>query len=172
MLLGALRSELERNMEVADTTRRLVKEERDMLQADITDRLVLHRFHTDVWDTYVNSGNMTEIGSGAAAVSNCYARLKEINELITMFAGHGNPIVYAPLFHGTREGYGRDEVIDIIRRRCDAVQDFLRDALQVVGERIDRICPVCGETFDSRTGMKSHITQKSDEEHRQYAIDL
>lgn len=154
----ALRTEIERNLELADSTRDMIVQERDMLQGDVKQRVVLYQFHTDVWDMLVGTGNL-DVFSAPDVLASCYERLKEVNDLITKFNEVGDAILHAPLLNRGGNTYGRDHVIDIIKERCEEVEHGLQDAYRVVEERLDRTCPYCDTVVADASDLEPHIRQ-------------
>ncbi|MFB6167091.1 MAG: hypothetical protein ABEJ62_02415 [Candidatus Nanohaloarchaea archaeon] len=165
-----LRREVDRNLEIAKSTKRMVGRERDMLQGDLQGRMVLHRFHTDVWDSMVNSGSLEE--ELPDSFYDVYMRLKEFNEIVDQFERHGNTTVHAPLLKQKLEGYGRKQLVGIIREKCDEIEMMLRDLEGDIEELAERTCPVCGDRFENVTGLKSHMKQVDDGKHGDYSLDL
>lgn len=157
----SLREELERNLEIAQSTRNMLRNERDMLQGDVKQRLVLYQFHTDVWEMLVHHGSFDDLPD-TQAVTACYMRLKEANELIEKFNQEGDAIVHSPLVYRSSKDYGRDHVVELLEELCEEAQIKLQEAYQVVEGVIDRTCPACDNVFDSVEAMDSHQT----EEHR------
>lgn len=172
MLVRALRDEIERNIDTAAATKRMIEQERDMLQGDLQVRMVLEPFHTDVWDSLINAGRLGDYADLSTDVAAAYRQADELNRLIEQFDRHGNTVVYAPLVTGTAERYGHKDVIDIIRERSEETELAFRDARETVTDVIARTCPDCGTTFGSRQAMKSHRTQKGDAAHRDVAHDV
>ncbi len=166
MLLTALRDEVERNIEAASSTKRMIDRERDMLQGDLQERVSLQRFHTDIWDSLIAGGSLQEYGDVLDTVAAAYRDVREYNQVVDQFDRHGNNIVHSPLITGTMSGYGRKETIEIIREKCDEAEVDLRDAREALEDIIRRTCSVCGELFPSRGAMKSHRSQKDDSDHR------
>ncbi|MDY6774087.1 MAG: hypothetical protein SVS85_02705 [Candidatus Nanohaloarchaea archaeon] len=125
--MEALRSEVERNLELAGAVKDLVDRERDMLQGDVGKRVVLHRFHTDAWDSLVSKGGLERLAEAKEQTTRCYMHLKEYNELVDGFESYGNRVVYAPLIEGEFGDYGRKELLKIIREKSDRAEMKLRD---------------------------------------------
>ncbi|MDY6766465.1 MAG: hypothetical protein SVW77_03790 [Candidatus Nanohaloarchaea archaeon] len=132
--MDALAAELERNLELADAAKTLIDRERDMLQGEVRERLVTHRFHTDAWHALVNGGDIDELGDAAEAVAECYMHLQEVNEVLEWFREHGNRTAYLPLVRDTADGYGRKELVQVLREKFDEAELKLRDARQAVDE--------------------------------------
>ncbi|MFB6265694.1 MAG: hypothetical protein ABEI07_01270 [Candidatus Nanohaloarchaea archaeon] len=126
--MRALLSEIERNLDLAGSTKRMVDRDRDMLQGNLEERLVLHRFHTDAWDALVRQGSVQELGEAEDTLSRCYMELKEFNEVIDRFNQHGNRIVYIPSLENELGGYGRKELLEILREKSDEAEIILREA--------------------------------------------
>lgn len=166
MLLRALEEELERNIEAASSTKRMIDRERDMLQGDLEDRLVLQRFHTDIWDSLVNRGSLEDHPGIVEEVAAAYRAGHEFNQIVDRFNQHGNQIMHTPLLNSALSGYGRKQLIEILREKADEASVALRDARDVVAEAVRTTCPVCDTTFPSRQAMKSHRAQKDDPAHR------
>ncbi|MDY6769750.1 MAG: hypothetical protein SVU88_02135 [Candidatus Nanohaloarchaea archaeon] len=135
--MEALRSEVERNLELAGAAKRLVDRERDMLQAEPQDRAVFHRFHTAAWDSVVNRGGVAELGEAGKPVADCYMQLEEVNQLLDWFDRRGNRVAYIPLVSGSLDGYGRKEVIEVLREKFDEAEVVLRDARRALDESPD-----------------------------------
>ncbi len=130
--MEALRAEIDRNLDLADAAKTLITRERDMLQGDVTERLVLHMFHTDAWHAVVNAGRVDELGDAEEDVAECYMQLQEVNELLEWFQRHGNQVAFVPLIRDAVDGYGRKEVLQILREKYDEAEIQLRDARQAV----------------------------------------
>lgn len=126
--MDALLSEVERNLDLASSTKRMLDRERDMFQGAVEERVVFPRFHTDAWDAVVNDGALSGLGDAEETVARCYMHLKEVNEVLDWFTRHGNGIAFTPLLEETLDGYGRKEVIGILRETCDEAEVLLRDA--------------------------------------------
>ncbi|MCJ7479257.1 MAG: hypothetical protein MUP63_03725 [Candidatus Nanohaloarchaeota archaeon QJJ-7] len=126
--MDALDSELDRNLELAAAMKKMLDRERDMLQGDLRERVILHQFHTDAWDSVVNHGTVEDLDEAQEQVSRCYMRLKEFNEIVQRFNEHGNSIVYIPSLEKELGGYGRDELLKILREKSDEIEILLRDA--------------------------------------------
>lgn len=127
----ALRAEIDRNQEIARSMQRLLDQERDMLQGDARQRLVLSRFHTDVWDATVNAGNDV---AQDEAVATCYRRLKEANAVIDRFQEYGDAIMHTPLVPAQGKPYSRDNVLDILQEVLAETEEQLRAARTVVAD--------------------------------------
>lgn len=138
MLLRALLTELDRNLDVAKSTRNLVTEKRDMLQGDVKQRLVLHTFHTDVWDSLVHQGGVDRLES-PGTVATCYERLKETNELMAKFNEEGDAIIHSPLISRQGKDYGREHVIEILQELCEEAESVLHDAYTVVDDQLRQL---------------------------------
>ncbi|MDY6769278.1 MAG: hypothetical protein SVW02_04190 [Candidatus Nanohaloarchaea archaeon] len=126
--MDALVPEVERNLELASSSKKLIDRERDMLQGEVEKRLVLHSFHTDAWTSLVNDGRIDDID--ADTVQDCYMHLREVNELVDWFNKKGNRIAYVPLLERNLEGYGRKEVIEVLREKYDEAEMLLRETRQ------------------------------------------
>lgn len=156
MLLKALLSELDRNLDMAKSTRNLLTGERDMLQGDVKQRLVLHRFHTDVWDAVVAQGAVDQI-TAPDTVATCYQRLRETNEMIAKFNEEGDAILHSPLINREGNDYGRDHVVDILQELTEEAEGLLRDAYTEIDRQITRTCPECGAMFDTADACDEHV---------------
>ncbi|MDY6761887.1 MAG: hypothetical protein SVY41_02465, partial [Candidatus Nanohaloarchaea archaeon] len=130
--MDALRAEIERNLEMADAAKTLIGRERDMLQGEVRERIVLHTFHTDAWHALVNAGRMDELGDAEEDVSRCYMYLDEVNEVVDWFEQYGNRRAFLPLVPGGADGYGRKEMLQVLREKYDEAEIKLRDARQAV----------------------------------------
>lgn len=156
MLLRALVTELDRNLDLAKSTRNLLSEKRDMLQGDVKQRLILHGFHTDVWDSFVQQGAVDQLDT-PETVASCYEQLKEINELIAKFNEEGDAILHSPLINRDGKDYGRDHVVDIMKELCEEAESVLRDAYSVADQQLGRVCPICGTSFASEDACNEHM---------------
>ncbi|MDY6768834.1 MAG: hypothetical protein SVW02_01875 [Candidatus Nanohaloarchaea archaeon] len=132
--MEALRAEIERNLELADAAKTLIDRERDMLQGEVRERLVFHTFHTDAWTAAVNAGRVDDLGDAEEAVAACYMQLQEVNEVVDWFEQHGNRAAFIPLIRDAVDGYGRKEVLQVLREKYDEAEIQLRDARQAVEE--------------------------------------
>lgn len=165
MILQALRDEVERNIETASSTKRMVDRERDMLQGELQGKVALQRFHTDIWDAIIAGGRLEDYANVAADVAAAYRMAREVNRMVDQFDRHGNSIVHSPLVSGTIDNYGRKPVIEIVREKSDETEMAFRDAREALDDLVDRTCPDCGTVFGTRQAMKSHRTQKDDAAH-------
>lgn len=127
--MEALLAEVQKNLEIASNTKKMLNRERDMLQGDVEERMILHQYHTDAWDATVNAGTLEELEDGDT-LCECYMHLKECNEIVDWFTRYGNRIVHLPLLKGNLDGYGRSKAVDIIREKSDEAEILLRDARQ------------------------------------------
>lgn len=152
----ALQTEIERNLEIAESTRDLIVDERDMLQGDVKERVVLYSFHTDVWDMLAVSGDLDRF-SQPSLLAKCYQHLNEVNELIIKFNEVGDSILHSPLISREGKSHGRDHTVDIIRERCEEAEHWLQEAYRVVEERLDRTCPYCDAVVENASDMEPHI---------------
>lgn len=170
-MLRPLDQEIERNLDLAKSTKRMIENERDMLQGDIRERVTLYLFHTDVWDAVVNRGDIDPV-EHMPDVMEAYRRAREYNQAVEQFRRHGNVTTYSPLIAGVRENYGRKPLIDALREKAEETEIALRDARRQVGEVLERSCPVCDHVFPHASAMKSHLTQKDDRAHASYRESL
>lgn len=162
MLYQALQTELDRNLDLARSTRNILSEKRDMLQGDVKKRLALHAFHTDIWDAIVNSGNVDELNAPETLAA-CYQHLKEVNELITRFNRDGDDIIHSPLISREGRDYGRDNIIDIIQERCEEAEHYLQEAFHAVETHLMQDCPYCSATFEDEARRDQHITEEHED---------
>ncbi|MDY6789099.1 MAG: hypothetical protein SVV03_04000 [Candidatus Nanohaloarchaea archaeon] len=167
-LLEPLKDELDKNFDLAQSTEKLISEERDMLQGEAEERVVLFKFSTDVWDSVINSGELSSFEEAAKKSSQAYRKMIEINSVIEKFNEFGDRIMYTPLMKQTMNRYNREKLLDVIREMCSEISDTLMDAREAVDRLIQTECPVCGRRFPTRSAMKSHVTQKSDPEHQAF----
>lgn len=164
-LLQALNDELDENYDRATSTKDLIIDERDMLQGDAAERIVLLSLSTDVWQSVINAGKLASFQETAKTVSDAYRYINELNTIIEKFNQFGDKMMYNPLISQTTQRYGRDNLLDIIAELSDETAARINTATSELQELIDTECPVCGKRFPSRSAMKSHITQKQDPEH-------
>lgn len=167
-LLEPLKDELDENFELAQSTENLVSEERDMLQGDVEERVVLFQFSTDVWESVINSGELSVFEEAAEKVSHAYRKAGKINSVIEKFNKFGDSIMYTPLLKQTMDRYSREKLLDVIQEMCAEASDIFMDAREAVDRLIKTECPVCGTRFPTRSAMKSHVTQKSDPNHQAF----
>ncbi|MCJ7428896.1 MAG: C2H2-type zinc finger protein [Candidatus Nanohaloarchaeota archaeon QJJ-5] len=164
-LLQALNDELEENYERATSTKELIVNERDMLQGNAAERIVLLTLSTDVWKSVINSGQLESFQEAAKTVSDAYRDIHQLNTIIEKFNTHGDKVMYNPLLKQTTQQYSRNNLLDIIAELSGETASRINTATTTLQDIIDTECPVCGERFPSRSAMKSHITQKQDPEH-------
>ncbi len=167
-LLEPLKKELDDNFELAQSTEKLISEERDMLQGDVEERVVLFKFSTDVWESVINSGELSMFEESAENISHAYRKAKNINSVIENFNQFGDRIMYTPLLKQTMDRYSREKLLDVIREMCAEISDVFMNAREAVDKLIQTECPVCGQRFPTRSAMKSHVTQKSDPNHEAF----
>jgi hypothetical protein len=149
-------TELEHNLDTASSTRNLLTEKRDMLQGDVKQRLVVHRFHTDVWDACIAQGSINQIDDVETVVS-CYEQLREVNELMLKFNEEGNVMLHSPLISREGRDYGRDHVVDMLKELCEQAEGALRDAYAAVDRQMSRTCPICDQQFESKDACDEHM---------------
>ncbi|MDY6777788.1 MAG: hypothetical protein SVU32_03920 [Candidatus Nanohaloarchaea archaeon] len=164
-LLEPLQEELEQNFEIAKGTENLIKEERDMLQGETEQRVALFTLSTDVWESVIHAGTLSNFEETSGPVSDAYRQTKQLNTLIEKFNRYGNSILYTPLLKQTTSQYNRKQLLDIIAEMCSEVSVTIMDAKDQLSDIVQTECPVCGRRFSTRQAMKSHVTQKNDPEH-------
>ncbi len=165
-LLKPLRDELEENYRLVTSTEELIKGERDMLQGESDKRVVLLTPHNDVWRSIVLSGSVSDFEEASDLVSKAYRRLSELSMVIEKFNSYGPSVMYSPILKKTSESYGRKNLVDLIHLMCSEAKTPVYKAKTAVEKIMDTECPVCEQRFESRTGLKSHMTQKTDPEHQ------
>lgn len=167
-LLEPLKDELDENFQLARSTENLVSEERDMLQGDVEERVVLFQFSTDVWESVINSGELSVFEEASEKVSHAYRKAQKINSVVEKFNNFGDRIMYTPLLKQTMDQYDRENLLDVIQEMCAEASDIFMEAKEAVDRLIRTECPVCGKRFPTRSAMKSHVTQKSDPNHQAF----
>lgn len=164
-LLQALNDELDDNYDRVTSTKDLITNERDMLQGNAAERIVLLPLATDVWQSVINSGQLESFQETAKIVSQSYRYINQFNTIIEKFNEYGDSVMYNPLLKQTTKQYSRNNLLDIIAELSGETASRINTATSSLQELIDTECPVCGERFPTRSAMKSHITQKQDPEH-------
>ncbi|MCJ7450319.1 MAG: hypothetical protein MUP58_01110 [Candidatus Nanohaloarchaeota archaeon QJJ-9] len=166
-LLEPLKEELAENFEAAKSAENLITKERDMLQGNSQERVLLYTLSTDVWDSVTSSGELKNLEESAGEVAKAYRHIEELNTAIEKFNQFGNKIMYSPLLKKTTEQYNRKELLDIIAEICSEASVKIMNAKEELEEVIRTECPACGRRFPNRKAMKSHVTQKQDPEHQE-----
>ncbi len=165
-LLKPLRDELDENYSLVTSTEEMIRKERDMLQGESDKRVVLLKPYNDVWQSVVTSGNISDFEEASDLVSKAYRRLSELSMVIEKFNSYGPSVMYSPVLKKTSDSYGRENLVELIRMICNEAKTPVFEAKNAVEDIIDTECPVCGVRFESRSGLKSHMTQKNDAEHQ------
>jgi hypothetical protein len=133
--------------------------ERDMLQGDIKQRLIVHRFHTDIWDALVAQGSVDQLME-PDTVTTCYQRLRETNEMFEKFNEVGDVILHSPLINREGNDYGREHIIEILQEMCEIAEDVLYEAHVSVDQQLSRTCPECGTMFQTADACDAHYDQE------------
>lgn len=165
-LLEPLKDELQQNYQIVQSTNDLITNERDMLQGDTQERIVLFELSTDVWNSVVNSGQLNEFDEASTKIADAYRQINKINNVIQKFNTYGNRVMYTPLLRQTTDMYDREELIDVIADMCSEATVVIMEAKDTLDRLIQTECPVCSRRFSTRSALKSHVTQKDDPEHQ------
>lgn len=115
--LNALLIEVERNRDTAKSLRKILDQERDMLVAAPEKRLTLSQFQTDIWDSFVAEGSLSQFEL-LPDLTKSYQLLKELNSLIKKFKRFGNIKTYTHYSRQEKKGYSRIKLLDLIEERC------------------------------------------------------
>jgi len=164
-LLEPLKEEMSENFELAKATENLIRNERDMLMGQSEERIVLFTLSTHVWDSVINSGQLSHFEEASREVAKAYRSIHEVNTVMEKFNRFGGRIMYTPLLNRGSGEYDRENLLDIIAEMCAEVSSQVMAAQDQLDQVIQTECPACGRRFSSRKAMKSHITQKDDPDH-------
>ncbi len=165
-LLEPLKDELAENYALVTSTDEMIRNERDMLQGDVEKRVVLLTPYDDVWKSVVNSGRISDFEEASSLVGEAYRKLNEITSIIEKFNEYGPRTMYLPFMKRSSTRYVRKNVLDVVQESCSEAAPSVLHAKEAVEKLVETECPVCSKRFESRTGLKSHITQKNDPEHK------
>lgn len=113
----ALLVEIRRNRETADSLRKILDKEKDMLVASPEQRLTLTQFHTDVWDSFVSEGIISDL-EPLEELTKSYQLVKELNAMINKFKRFGNIKTYTHYSRSEKKGYSRTKLLDLIEELC------------------------------------------------------